>query len=347
MPDSGVAIRTSVGRSGGSPPVLLDVESLSVDFWTPANEWIRVVDDVSFRVARGQRVALVGESGAGKTMVGLSMLDLIPTGGRLSGRSISFGGSELLDAGANGMRALRGVRIGMVFQDPMRSLNPVMSIGDQIAESIRTHWRWSRKRALERAVELLDSVGIAAAATRVREYPHQLSGGMRQRAMIALALACDPDLLIADEPTTALDVTVQAQILDLFKELAIERDLAILFITHDLGVVAELCDEVLIMYAGQIVETGAVSAIFGSPKNPYTAGLLRSLPRVGRSARELPYIRGNPPPAGLHVEGCRFANRCDYSEGICSDTAPLLRELESRRVRCHFADDLALEGVRG
>lgn len=333
-------------RSSGSTDQLLLVEDISVEFWRRGAGWTRVVDKVSFEVPRGGRVGIVGESGSGKTMTGLSLLGLIPSpAGRLAEGSIRLEGRELAGLADRELRDVRGEDIAMVFQEPMRSLNPVITIGDQIAESIRRHWGWSRKRSRERAIELLDRVEIPAAAQRSREYPHHLSGGMRQRAMIALALACDPKLLIADEPTTALDVTVQAQIIELFRELSDERGMALLFITHDLGVVAELCQDLVVMYAGQVVERGEVRATFERPTHPYTEGLLRSLPRLNATDKDLPYIRGNPPDPGALPPACRFQPRCDHAVELCGRVEPPMLSLVGRESRCHFADTLQLEGV--
>ena len=337
-------VATAPNSEPGEP--LLSVRDVSVEFWRRRTGWIRVVDKVSFDVPRGGRVGIVGESGSGKTMTGLSLLGLIPPpAGRLAEGSIRLEGRELAGLADRELREVRGEDIAMVFQEPMRSLNPVITIGDQIAESVRRHWGWSRKRGRERAIELLDRVEIPAAAQRSREYPHHLSGGMRQRAMIALALACDPKLLIADEPTTALDVTVQAQIIELFRELSDERGMALLFITHDLGVVAELCQDLVVMYAGQVVERGEVRATFDRPTHPYTEGLLRSLPRANAEGKDLPYIRGNPPEPAALPSGCRFHPRCDHAVEMCARVEPPMMRLVGRESRCHFAHTLHLEGV--
>ena len=343
------ASSTTSGRTApaGAHQPLLSVRDISVEFWHRGRGWVRVVDQVTFDVPAGGRVGIVGESGSGKTMTGLSVLGLIPKpAGRLAEGSILLGEKELVGLSSTDLRDVRGEEIAMVFQEPMRSLNPVMTIGDQIAESVRHHWGWSRKRGLARAVELLDRVEIPAAERRSREYPHNFSGGMRQRAMIALALACDPQLLIADEPTTALDVTVQAQIVELFRQLSEERGMALLFVSHDLGVVSELCEDLVVMYAGRVVETGSTQGVFRRPTHPYTEGLLRSLPRLDASDRSLPYIRGNPPDPTVLPPGCRFSPRCEYAVSACTAEEPSLLLVASGRSRCHFAGNLELEGVR-
>jgi len=317
-----------------------------VEFWK-GSTWLRVVDRVSFVVPAGGRVGIVGESGSGKTMTGLAVLGLIPgPAGRLAEGAIEFDGQDLAKLPSAGMRQIRGNDIAMVFQEPMRSLNPMMSIGDQIAEGVRCHWGWSKKKAIRRAIELLDRVEIPAAAQRAREYPHHLSGGMRQRAMIALALACDPKLLIADEPTTALDVTVQAQIIELFRELTDERDMALLFITHDLGVVSELCNDLVVMYSGQVVETGDVAEVFDRPTHPYTEGLLQSLPKLDASDRELGFIPGNPPDPAALPPGCRFQPRCAHAIADCETSHPELLTIGDGQSRCLRSSELILQGAR-
>ncbi|WP_395151587.1 ABC transporter ATP-binding protein [Ilumatobacter sp.] len=337
-------VAEEVEASSSSSP-LLSVEGASVEFWT-GSSWLRVVDQVSFVVPAGGRVGIVGESGSGKTMTGLAILGLIPgPAGRLAEGSIKFDGHDLAQLPPAEMRRIRGNDIAMVFQEPMRSLNPMMSIGDQIAEGMRRHWGWSKKKATNRAIELLDRVEIPAAAQRAREYPHHLSGGMRQRAMIALALACDPKLLIADEPTTALDVTVQAQIIELFRELSDERDMALLFITHDLGVVSELCSDLVVMYSGQVVETGDVDRVFDRPTHPYTEGLLQSLPKLGAGNRELGFIPGNPPDPAALPPGCRFQPRCPHALPICETSQPELLTIGDRQSRCLLNSELSLQGV--
>lgn len=329
-----------------SAPPLLSVEGASVEFWK-GSSWLRVVDRVSFVVPAGGRVGIVGESGSGKTMTGLAILGLIPgPSGRLAEGAIKFAGQDIATLPPAGIRQIRGNDIAMVFQEPMRSLNPMMSIGDQIAEGIRRHWGWSKKKAIRRAVELLDRVEIPAAAQRAREYPHHLSGGMRQRVMIAIALACDPKLLIADEPTTALDVTVQAQIIELFRELSDERDMALLFITHDLGVVSELCRDLVVMYSGQVVETGDVASVFARPTHPYTEGLLQSLPTLDPGDRELDFIPGNLPDPAVLPSGCRFQPRCKHAVPECATSRPELLTVLGGQSRCPLSLELSLQGVR-
>lgn len=325
---------------------ILSVRDISVEFWRKSTGWTRVVDKVSFDVPAGARVGLVGESGSGKTMTGLSILGLIPRpNGRLASGSIVFGGVDLTKSSPGELSAIRGNEIAMVFQEPMRSLNPVMTVGDQIAESLRRHRGWSKKKSLERAVGLLDRVEIPAARQRSQEYPHHLSGGMRQRAMIALALACEPKLLIADEPTTALDVTVQAQIIELFHELSVEMGMAVVFITHDLGVVAELCDDLLVMYSGEIVETGSVRGVFENPSHPYTAGLMAALPDMKSEGRGLSFIPGRPPDPMALPPGCRFQPRCGFALDVC-DTVPEFRHLHGNQgSRCHLTGEIVLKGV--
>ena len=315
---------------------LLEVTDLRTWFDTDQGT-ARAVDGVSFDVHGGETVGIVGESGCGKTVTSLSVLGLLPVPPArvLEGSSIRFAGEELVGASTGRMRALRGNEISMIFQEPMSSLNPVYTVGDQIGEVLRLHRSMGRKEARREAVRLLDEVGIAGAERRVDEYPHQLSGGMRQRVMIAMALSCAPKLLIADEPTTALDVTIQAQILELMAELRLSRGMAVLLITHDLGVVAEVCDRVVVMYAGQVVERGTVEEIFSAPRHPYTRGLLRSLPSLEDRGRKLEPIRGTVPPPTDWPSGCRFQARCPQAGEGCADPQPLV-ELgrEDRVARC-------------
>ena len=305
---------------------LLTVRDLRVGFRTD-DGLVRAVDGVSFDVRAGEVLAIVGESGSGKSVTAQTITGLTQAPNATITGSVRYRGQELVDLDDAGLRAVRGEQIAMVFQDPMSSLNPVYRVGDQIVEMIRAHRDVSRAEARERAVELLRSVGIAQPESRIRDYPHQFSGGMRQRVMIAMALALEPAVLIADEPTTALDVTVQAQILRLLARLNRERDLAVIMITHDLGVVAELADRVLVMYAGQVVENGTLDDIFYRPQHPYTAGLLGSLTRLDEPrGRRLPQIPGQPPLLLTPPQGCRFAPRCAHRFDRCAE----LPELDDR-----------------
>ncbi|MDZ7778628.1 MAG: ABC transporter ATP-binding protein [Gemmatimonadota bacterium] len=320
---------------GGAGP-MLSVANLRTWFDTDQGT-ARAVDGISFDVRAGETVGIVGESGCGKTVTSLSILGLLPTPPAriLEGSSIRYRGEELVGASARRMRRLRGNEISMIFQEPMSSLNPVYPIGDQIAEVLRLHRGLGRKAAREEAVRLLDEVGIAGADRRFDEYPHELSGGMRQRVMIAMALSCAPDLLVADEPTTALDVTIQAQILELLADLRRRRGMAVLLITHDLGVVAEVCDRVVVMYAGEVVERGTVEEIFADARHPYTRGLLDSLPSIDHPERRLEPIPGTVPSPTRWPEGCRFRARCHLAEERCAEPQALV-ELgrEDRLARC-------------
>ena len=304
---------------------LLEVEALRTQFATRVGV-VRAVDGISFAIERGEVLGLVGESGCGKSVTSLSIMRLVPPPGRVTAGRILLDGDDLLDKDAEAMRRVRGARIAMVFQEPMTSLNPVFTIGDQIAAAVRAHEGGGRRAAWERAVEMLDRVQVPSPRERARDYPHQLSGGLRQRAMIALALAPGPQLLIADEPTTALDVTIQAQILDLLRRLQAERGMAVLLITHDLGVVAELCHRVAIIYAGRIVEMAPVAKIFEEPLHPYTRGLLRCLPHPSRFGQPLSSIEGAPPDLRQTGGGCRFAPRCPLALESCRRDEPVLTE---------------------
>jgi oligopeptide/dipeptide ABC transporter ATP-binding protein len=315
--------RADESRPSGSP--LLRVRDLRTWFHTDAGV-ARAVDGVSFDLDRGEVLGIVGESGCGKSVTSLSILGLIPSppGRIVEGSSVRLRDRELVGLSARELRRIRGADIAMIFQEPMTSLNPVFTVGEQVAEPLRLHLDLSRRAARDRAVELLDLVGIAAPARRATEYPHQLSGGMRQRVMIAMALACEPDVLIADEPTTALDVTIQAQILELIGSLRERLGMAVVLITHDLGVVAETCDRVLVMYAGRIVEQAPVGDLFEAPGHPYTEGLLGAVPRLGASADSLAVIPGQVPSAYAWPSGCRFAGRCPYAWDRCDTEPPLL-----------------------
>ena len=320
---------------------LLEVENLQTHFRTP-DGIIRAVDGVSFAVERGETVAIVGESGCGKSVTANSILRLVPQPpGKIAGQ-IRFEGADLLALSERAMRTIRGNHISMVFQEPMTSLNPVLTDGRQIAETLRLHQRLGRKAIQERAVEMLNLVGIAEPRRRAGEYPHQLSGGMRQRVMIAIALACNPKLLIADEPTTALDVTIQAQILDLMADLKKRVGAAIIIITHDLGVVAEIAERVIVMYAGRKVEEAAVTELFRTPRHPYTQGLLAAVPKLGSSfadaGAKLAEIPGVVPNLKERIAGCVFAGRCALARDICRRVAPALEEKAGDHfAACHFA----------
>jgi oligopeptide/dipeptide ABC transporter ATP-binding protein len=332
------------GTPGPPGEVLLGVENLSTEFRTEAGV-VRAVDGVSFSVRAGEVLAVVGESGCGKTVTALSVMGLIPAAsGRIVSGSIRYRGTDLRRLHPEEYRAVRGDRIAMVFQDPLTALNPVHRVGAQIAEQIRAHREVAGKEAWRRAVELLDLVGIPNPIERARSYPHHLSGGMRQRVMIAMAIALDPELLIADEPTTALDVTVQAQILRVLLEVRQRFGMAIMLITHDLGVVAGIADRVLVMYAGKRIEEAAVHTLFATAKHPYTWGLLGSTTRVDRPRLDqLTQIPGAPPSLLAPPPACRFAPRCGYAQPVCSTEYPVLRPATGpdHLAACHFAD---LEG---
>lgn len=314
---------------------LLKVNDLFVSFETLHGR-VKVLDGVSFDVAAGEIVALIGESGSGKSVSAFSIMHLLGEQGRIDSGQISFDGHDLSPLS---IADIRGKSMAMIFQEPMTSLNPVFSVGVQISEVLRTHLGLSKSEALARAVELLDEVGIPMAAARINEYPHQLSGGMRQRVMIAMALACRPKLLIADEPTTALDVTIQAQILDLLERLRTESGLAILLITHDFGVVAEVAQRVVVMYAGQVVETASVDDIFSSPMHPYTQQLMKSIPKIAERSDVLPVIPGSAPTPTNFPSGCRFHDRCPVATERCSQELQQLRDISAGRLaRCWQAD---------
>ena len=304
---------------------LLEVSNLRTWFESQGRA-IRAVDGVDFTLRAGRTLGIVGESGSGKSVSALSIMRLVEPPGRIQeGSSIVFDGRELTTLPERQLERIRGAEISMVFQEPMTSLNPVYTVGDQIAESVRIHRDATAKEARSRALEMLELVGIPEASRRLDDYPHQLSGGMRQRVMIGMALACDPKLIIADEPTTALDVTIQAQILELLAEIRERLGMAILLITHDLGVVAEMCDDVVVMYAGRVVERGPVGEVFATPQHPYTEALLQSIPMLGMTQAEpLRVIRGSVPSPRDWPEGCRFRPRCDYAFEECIELPPLL-----------------------
>ncbi|WP_027093120.1 ABC transporter ATP-binding protein [Cohnella thermotolerans] len=315
---------------------ILDVQDLSVSFDVYGGV-VQAVRGVSFSVKEGEAVAIVGESGSGKSVTAQTIMRLIATPpGKINRGSIVFDGQDLLSLSEKEMQKVRGNKIGMIFQDPMTSLNPTMTVGKQIMEGLMKHQRLSRSAAKKRAIELLSMVGIPHAESRISQYPHHFSGGMRQRVVIAIALACNPALLIADEPTTALDVTIQAQILRLMKDLQQQTKTSIILITHDLGIVADMCDRVIVMYAGQIVETGTKREIFRNPQHPYTKGLLNSLPRLDQAKDEpLVPIYGTPPDLIKPPQGCGFCSRCDEAMRICETDVPEMTAIsDTQTVRC-------------
>jgi oligopeptide/dipeptide ABC transporter ATP-binding protein len=308
---------------------------------------VRAVDGVDLDVSEGRTLGVVGESGCGKSVTALSIMRLIDPPGRIEpGSRVLFRGRDLASLDEEELRQVRGNEISMIFQEPMTSLNPVIKIGDQIVEAVTLHRHVSLKSARERALEMLSLVGIASPQRRFGDYPHQLSGGMRQRVMIAMALACEPKLLIADEPTTALDVTIQAQILELIQDLRERLGMGVMLITHDLGVVAEMCDDVAVMYAGRVVERGSAAAIFRSPQHPYTEALLHSIPLLGMTqANRLKVIRGMVPNPLDWPQGCRFASRCDYAFDRCLREDPPLLDAGEQRAACWLVESGARESV--
>ncbi|MBW0104549.1 ABC transporter ATP-binding protein [Pseudonocardia sp. KRD291] len=325
---------------------LLGVSDLRVEFATD-HGWSTVVAGTTFSVGEHEIVGLVGESGSGKTVTGLSVLGLLPRGvGRVASGSVTLGGRDLLGLSERELRSVRGNEVAMVFQEPMTSLNPAFRIGDQIAETVRLHRGGSRRAARDRAVEVLDLVGIPHARRRADDYPHEFSGGMRQRAMIAMAVSCEPSLLIADEPTTALDVTIQAQVLELLASMQAELGMSVLLVTHDLGVVAEVCERVVVMYAGQVVEQADVGELFDHPRHPYTEGLLAAMPQLGSRGHRLPSIPGRTPEPWAMPPGCRFAPRCEYALPACEEPPPLLTTRPDHLSRCLRHDELTLRGAR-
>ena len=331
-------------------PPLLEVQDLQTTFSLGRNVKIKAVDGVSFSIQPGETLAIVGESGSGKSVTSLSIMRLLPKGiGEITRGKIKLRGRDLTSLSEREMRAVRGKDIGMIFQEPMTSLNPVHTLGRQIAEVMIQHEGLSAAKAHERAIDMLALVGIPEARKRADTYPHEMSGGMRQRAMIAMALSCKPSLLIADEPTTALDVTIQAQILELMKDLQAQLGMAIIFITHDLGVVAEMADRVVVMSASQVIETGSVQDIFYRPRMPYTAGLLNSIPRLGSKAghKRLETIPGQVPMLSRLPSGCRFRTRCTHAIPACATTEPALELTpDGGEVRCIRWKELSLaEGL--
>ncbi len=337
MPDGGPDRATAV----------LEVRDLKTVFRTRGGE-VHAVNAVSFDLARGELLGVVGESGSGKSVTMMSLIGLLPSPpAEVRGGQVLLGGRDLLKISAEDLQGVRGAKVGFIFQDPMTSLNPVFTVGDQIMEPLIRHMGLSRAQAQSRAVELLELVGISDAKTRIDTYPHQFSGGMRQRVMIAIALSCDPDVLIADEPTTALDVTIQAQILELVKELRQKLGMAIIWITHDLGVIAGIADRVMVMYGGQVVEQAPVKALFANPQHPYTRALLKTLPSLhGQRAARLQVINGQPPIMLADPVSCPFHDRCAQAHGRCTRENPRRRAIDGRAVgqghdvACHWTPEV-------
>lgn len=321
---------------------ILEIKNLNVSFDTFSGE-VQAVRGIDLELKKGETLAIVGESGSGKSVTSKSIMRLIPNPpGRIKEGEILFEGQDLLKKTEKEMQKVRGKDISMIFQDPMTSLNPTMTIGKQITEGLRRHQNMSRQEAMERAIELLELVGIPNAAGRIKDYPHQFSGGMRQRVVIAIALACNPKILIADEPTTALDVTIQAQILDLMRDLQTKMDTAIILITHDLGVVANMAQRVAVMYGGKVVETGTVDELFYQPKHPYTWGLLSSMPRLHQEDADLLAIPGSPPDLSNPPKGCPFAARCPHAMQVCIDHMPDYGvSSETQKTACWLLDERA------
>jgi oligopeptide/dipeptide ABC transporter ATP-binding protein len=326
-------VRAESGTAAPRDGVLLDVRNLQTHFATRAGV-VRAVDGVSFDVPAGASVGIVGESGSGKSVTSLSVMRLISSPGFIAGGQILFQGRDLAALSEREVRAIRGRELALVFQDPMSALNPVYTVGKQVAESLRAHQKLTRQAALDRAVELFSMVGIPAPERRVHEYPHKLSGGMRQRVTIAMALANEPSLLILDEPTTALDVTIQAQILDLVRDLRRRVNTAVLLISHDIGVVAEICEEVVVMYGGRVMERGTVEQVMNNPRHPYTVGLLNSIPRPEMKGRKLSTIGGTVPNPLRMPPGCPFQPRCPKAMDICSSKPELSDVGDGRQVAC-------------
>ncbi|CAN5547104.1 MAG: ABC transporter ATP-binding protein [Chloroflexia bacterium] len=327
---------------------LLDVKNLKTQFFTQDGV-VRAVDDVSFDILPGETLGIVGESGCGKSITAMSIMRLIPSPpGKIVQGEILFKGEDIITMSDEEIRHIRGNEIAMIFQDPMTSLNPVLSINRQLGETLELHMGMNKSQARRRSIELLEMVGIPNAEERVNQYPHQFSGGMRQRVMIAMALSCNPSLLIADEPTTALDVTIQAQILDLMKTLQAEHNTAVMLITHDLGVVAGMSDRINVMYAGHVVETATAEELFANPRHPYTVGLLNSIPRLDSEVREkLDPIRGLPPDLIDLPDLCPFVPRCDYAREKCEQqNPPLLDVAPGHRSACWFWEEVSKEGPK-
>lgn len=328
---------------------LLEVKNLRAEFKRDKS-WVTAINKVSFYINKGEILGLVGESGCGKSVTSLSVMRLLPNGtSKVSEGEVLLNGKNLLHVKEKEMRSIRGHNVAMIFQEPMNSLNPCMRIKDQITEAIRLHNAISKAEAVQRAIKVLSSVGIPEPEMTLNSYPHQLSGGMCQRVMIAMAMSCEPDLLIADEPTTALDVTIQAQILELMEQIRKERNTGILMITHDLGVVAEMCTRVVVMYAGRIMEEAPVKELFANPMHPYTQGLIASVPKLGSNAASMPSIPGSVPDLSIMPEGCKFAPRCKYAMDLCREEEPKLLDMDQtglRRCRCHLMNQKEQEVKR-
>jgi len=323
-------------------PALLEITDLSVTFRTTRG-LLTAVDALSFNIDAGEVVGLVGESGSGKSVTSRAVMGLIPQPPGLVKGSIRLDGGELIGQNQRAWQKMRGEKIAMVFQDPMTSLNPVYPIGEQVAEALRHHKRMNNAQALEMTAQLLQHVGLPQPKERLGAFPHELSGGMRQRVMIAMAIACSPQLLIADEPTTALDVTIQAQILDLLRSLNQESRMALLLVTHDLGVVAEACQRVMVMYAGRLMEKAPVKALFAQPLHPYTLGLMRSRPDFEQRKERLQPISGSPPDLTSIPDGCPFHPRCAFARPLCQEEVPALRQLQAQHFSaCHFSEEICL-----
>ena len=322
---------------------LVDIQHERLSFFTPAGE-VKALNDVSIHLKEGEVLGIVGESGSGKSVTAYSLMGLTAYPGKLIGGELHFNGHEVEKMTEKDFSKMRGKEVSIIFQDPLTSLNPVYTIGNQIMEVIRLHTDADKKKAYARAVELLSLVGINEPEKRMKQYPHELSGGMRQRVMIAIALACEPKLLIADEPTTALDVTIQAQILELMEDIRAKKNTGILMITHDLGVVAEMCSRVVVMYAGRIVEEAPVQELFADPKHPYTQGLIGSVPKLGSGVESLPSIPGSVPDLSVMPKGCKFAPRCKYAMDICQEPELAdINEAGTRKCRCHLLNKTGKE----
>ena len=335
----------AVAQAPYTGEAVMQAEDLTVEVSTEYG-WVTIVDGVNLTVRRNEVVGLVGESGSGKTLTALSVMGLLPKNARISRGSVDVMGYRTSAMNERELAEVRGVQAAMIFQEPRRCLNPAFTVGEQVAESLRRHRGWSRKRAMQHTIELFDLVEIPEPAHRVKQYPHEFSGGMCQRVMLAMALACDPMMLIADEPTTALDVTVQRQVLELIRRLQAELGLGVLLITHDLGVVAEMCDRVSVMYAGQVVEDADADTLFHHPKNPYTSALLQSMLEPSRRGEPLGYIPGLVPAPHRFPATCRFEDRCTHAvEAVCHQAVDLKRVSETQLSRCARIDELDLPGV--